>query len=151
VRRATAYMFELSGGMCQRVMIAIAVAADPALLIADEPTTGLNVTTQAVVMDIVSRMYHGDALTAELLLHPRHPYARGLVAAAPRLDGVRSETRLSGDPRSPIDPDPNVCRFHGRCPIGTDLCATEMPPLRLFPDHREAACHYAEPPDGLHP
>jgi len=53
-RRAKAYPFEMSGGMCQRVMIGIALAAKPSLLIADEPTTGLDVTTQAVIMDLVN-------------------------------------------------------------------------------------------------
>jgi oligopeptide/dipeptide ABC transporter ATP-binding protein len=77
--------------------------------------------------------------------NPMHPYTRGLVAAVPRLDGVRSETpRLTGDPRSPIDPDPNACRFHGRCPVGADRCGTEMPALRQFAGARQAACHFAE-------
>ena len=55
-RRARAYPFEMSGGMCQRVMIAIALAAKPSLLIADEPTTGLDVTTQAVIMDLIAEL-----------------------------------------------------------------------------------------------
>jgi peptide/nickel transport system ATP-binding protein len=55
-RRAGAYPFEMSGGMCQRVMIAIALAAKPSLLIADEPTTGLDVTTQAVIMDLIGEL-----------------------------------------------------------------------------------------------
>jgi oligopeptide/dipeptide ABC transporter ATP-binding protein len=79
--------------------------------------------------------------------NPLHPYTRGLVAAVPRLDGVREDAlRLAGDPRSPIDPDPNACRFHGRCPVGTDRCGTEMPALRRFAGQREAACHYATEP-----
>src|SRR5207245_104756 len=55
-RRAAAYPFELSGGMCQRVMIAMALACEPALLIADEPTTGLDITTQAVIMALIAEL-----------------------------------------------------------------------------------------------
>ena len=78
---------------------------------------------------------------------PLHPYTRGLVAAVPRMDGVRGDAlRLAGDPKSPIDPDPNACRFHGRCPVGTERCGTEMPALRRFANGREAACHFALEP-----
>jgi peptide/nickel transport system ATP-binding protein len=68
-RRASAYPFELSGGMCQRVMIAIAVAARPSLLIADEPTTGLDVTTQAVVMDLIAGLAAEHGMATILITH----------------------------------------------------------------------------------
>jgi oligopeptide/dipeptide ABC transporter ATP-binding protein len=76
--------------------------------------------------------------------HPLHPYTKALVAAVPRLDGNGvAKLRLSGEPMSPIDPDPNVCRFYGRCPRGADLCRTHMPPLRRAAAAREVACHFA--------
>jgi oligopeptide/dipeptide ABC transporter ATP-binding protein len=75
---------------------------------------------------------------------PLHPYTKSLIAAVPRLDGKRDGTRLTGEPRSPVDPDPNACRFHGRCPVGVPRCGVEMPPLRDFGGGRLAACHLAE-------
>ena len=68
-RRATAYPFQLSGGMCQRVMIAVAVAARPSLLIADEPTTGLDVTTQALVMDLIGKLASETGMATILITH----------------------------------------------------------------------------------
>jgi peptide/nickel transport system ATP-binding protein len=68
-RRAKAYPFEMSGGMCQRVMIAIALAARPALLIADEPTTGLDVTTQAVIMDIIETLAGESGMATIFITH----------------------------------------------------------------------------------
>ena len=70
--------------------------------------------------------------------------ARILVAAVSRLDGVRADVvRLVGDPRSPIDPKPNACRFYGRCPVGVDRYETETPGLRGAGEGREVACHLA--------
>lgn len=68
-RRYEAYPFELSGGMCQRVMIAMALACSPFLLIADEPTTGLDVTTQAVIMDLIRGLSHGARMSTLLITH----------------------------------------------------------------------------------
>jgi peptide/nickel transport system ATP-binding protein len=68
-RRAEAYPFELSGGMCQRVMIAIALAANPSLLIADEPTTGLDVTTQAIIMDIIAERAAASGMATVFITH----------------------------------------------------------------------------------
>jgi peptide/nickel transport system ATP-binding protein len=69
VRRAKAYPFEMSGGMCQRVMIAIALAAKPSLLIADEPTTGLDVTTQAVIMDLIGELAEKLGMATIFITH----------------------------------------------------------------------------------
>jgi oligopeptide/dipeptide ABC transporter ATP-binding protein len=49
---------------------------------------------------------------------------------------------LSGEPKSPIDPDPNACRFYGRCPKQLDRCRTEGPQLHRIASGHEAACHF---------
>ena len=67
--RYHAYPFELSGGMCQRVVIALALACRPQLLIADEPTTGLDVTTQKAVMDLVTELTRQRGMSTILITH----------------------------------------------------------------------------------
>ena len=67
--RMAAFPHELSGGMCQRVMIAIAISCNPALLIADEPTTGLDVTTQKVVMDLLAAIAAERGMATILITH----------------------------------------------------------------------------------
>lgn len=68
-RRVKAYPFEMSGGMCQRVMIAVALACRPSLLIADEPTTGLDVTTQAAVMDLIAGLAKERQMATIFITH----------------------------------------------------------------------------------
>jgi peptide/nickel transport system ATP-binding protein len=68
-RRYHAYPFELSGGLCQRVMIALALACSPKLLIADEPTTGLDVTTQAAIMSLIAEKARSLRMSTLLITH----------------------------------------------------------------------------------
>ena len=68
-QRVDAYSFELSGGLRQRVMIALALAAEPGILIADEPTTALDVTTQAQILDLIRRLQQERQLAVILITH----------------------------------------------------------------------------------
>ncbi|WP_290797727.1 ABC transporter ATP-binding protein [Halomonas sp.] len=68
-QRYHAYPFELSGGMCQRIVIAIALACRPQLLVADEPTTGLDVTTQKAVMDLIVELAAERQMATLLITH----------------------------------------------------------------------------------
>jgi len=68
-RRAEAYPHQLSGGMNQRVMIAMAIACEPKLLIADEPTTALDVTIQAQIMDLLLRLQKERGMGLVMITH----------------------------------------------------------------------------------
>ena len=94
-------------------------------------------------------MYLGKVIEVapveELFVQPRHPYTQALIAAIPdpARKGHASRVRLDGSPSSPIDPDPNRCRFYGRCNKGADACTTTMPALRTISPGHVAACHFA--------
>jgi peptide/nickel transport system ATP-binding protein len=101
-----------------------------------------------MLCDRVIVMYLGRIVeqgpAEELFRRPAHPYTRALVKAIPSIGGRPGEREvLSGEPRSPINPDPLVCRFYGRCPQQRDRCRTEAPPLRKVRSDVVAACHFA--------
>jgi oligopeptide/dipeptide ABC transporter ATP-binding protein len=75
---------------------------------------------------------------------PAHPYTKALISAVPSLGGGASRERrveLPGEPRSPIDPDPNICPLYGRCFRAIDACKATMPALREVMPGRRVACH----------
>ena len=110
-----------------------------------------------MVTERVLVMYLGTIVEAgpsdAVFDRPAHPYTRALVSAVPGLDPAsrRPRIRLSGEPRSPIDPPPSTCRFFGRCPEGFEQCEHEMPVLaRVDADHL-AACHLSSRAHGARP
>jgi oligopeptide/dipeptide ABC transporter ATP-binding protein len=107
-----------------------------------------------LLCDRVLVMYLGKIVESgpaeELFRAPRHPYTKALVAALPRADrkGSLEPRGLSGEPRSPIDPSPSVCRLVGRCAQEAPRCSQELPQLRSIGAGRHVACHFAEAAAG---
>jgi oligopeptide/dipeptide ABC transporter ATP-binding protein len=175
-RRAHQYPHEFSGGMRQRAMIGMGLMGTPALIVADEPTTALDVTVQRQVLDLLASirrqnsvalllishdvavvgqvcdrvlvMYAGriveDLPAAELTTTARHPYTRALVAAVPDMRTDLDQPLVSIPGRAPDPSDiPAGCAFAPRCPLATEQCRTEEPPLTSDAHGRRVACWQA--------
>ena len=104
-KRLAAYPHELSGGMRQRVMIAIALAADPKVLIADEPTTALDVTVQAQILDLLRKLRRERGLSLLFITHDLGVIAeiadRVMVLYAGRIAEIAPVRKIFDNPQHP--------------------------------------------------
>ena len=124
-RVARQYPFELSGGMRQRVALAASLASDPEVLIGDEPTTALDVTTQREVLDLLARIQRERGMALLLITHDlgvaRERADRILVMYAGRLMETGAGAKVFASPRHPYtaglrDSDPPLDRRVDRLP-----------------------------------
>lgn len=168
------YPHHLSGGMAQRVMIAMMLATEPSLLIADEPTTALDVSVQAQVLLLLKRLIQKHNSSVLLITHDMSVvsetcervavmYAGDIVEVGeveeiifnpkhPYTQGLmqaiptEERTSLEGIPGTVPDlvSPPSGCRFHPRCPYAMEVCKTEKPGTRTVGEDHIAACYLYE-------
>ncbi|MGW2369579.1 ABC transporter ATP-binding protein [Streptomyces sp. NPDC001667] len=167
--RSRAYPHEFSGGMRQRAMIAMAIANDPDVILADEPTTALDVTVQAQILEVLRTAQRETGAALLLVSHDLGVIAgmadRVAVMYAGRIVESAPAAQLFGAPRMPYTmgllgavprpgaqvltpvpgapPEPGLlprgCAFAPRCPLADDTCRAAEPALTGPPEHR-AAC-----------
>jgi len=168
--RINEYPHQMSGGMRQRVMIAMAIACNPALLIADEPTTALDVTIQAQILDLLRNLKRQRNMAILLITHDIGVIAENAEVAAVMYAGrvvemskvvnilntpkhpytmglLDSLPKRKGIPLKPIPgsvprPDrlPPGCKFSDRCRHVISDCRREEPDLIEISDGRFARC-----------
>jgi peptide/nickel transport system ATP-binding protein len=168
---AEKYPHELSGGIKQRVVIATALAADPDLLVADEPTTALDVVTQAQILRLLAELQRERDLAVLFVTHDLGVVSqiadRVVVVYAGRVMERGPVTEVLGDPAHPYTrallashpgrgesmeplpgtfPDPvdrpEGCLFHPRCPHAVEECRESVPDEHDVSWKRSAACLY---------
>jgi len=164
------YPHQLSGGMKQRSVIAMALACSPRFLIADEPTTALDVTIQAQILELIRRLKveressilyitHDLGVAAEICDRIGVMYAGALCEVAktddlyinplhPYTKALMAAIPKPGEqPHSigGIVPDPinlpSGCRFHPRCDSAKEICQEQAPPMREMAPGHLVACH----------
>jgi oligopeptide/dipeptide ABC transporter ATP-binding protein len=144
-RRFGQYPHELSGGLRQRVMIAMALACGPDLLIADEPTTALDVTVQAQILDLLSRLQADMGMSVLLISHDLGVVAelceRVLVMYAGRIVEHAGAAELFRNPRHPytrglLSASPHLGEKRATLPT--------IPGMVPAPGQRRAGCYFAD-------
>jgi len=171
-RRLKDFPHQFSGGMRQRVMIAIALACDPKVLIADEPTTALDVTIQAQIIELIKELReklgmaiiwitHDLGVIAGIADRVMVMYGGQVVEQAPvrelfgnpqHLRGARAEKLNVIEGQPPILAGaPEACPFRDRCPNRFERCDAENPARRAVGGAgHDAACHYDFKAEGPH-
>jgi peptide/nickel transport system ATP-binding protein len=146
-QRLKDYPHQLSGGQRQRIMIAMALSCNPDLMIADEPTTALDVTVQAQIIELLRSIQQQRSMSILYISHdlgvvrsPRHPYTQGLLASLPAPS--KRGKRLYSIPGSVPNPayKPSGCPFHPRCPHAILTCRKEHPEMCDYDHGHLARC-----------
>jgi peptide/nickel transport system permease protein len=130
------YPHELSGGMAQRVCIALALAGNPDILIADEPTTALDVTVQAAILDLLRSLRASRRLSVIFVTHNLAVVAdlcdRAIVMQHGRIVEQSQVTEMFRQPtheytRALLDATPNLLGAPGRSPADVDVTSPGRP------------------------